>query len=223
MTEITWKGLRTFSIMHTKLIADPISTWSSPEPKMKASGTTTWRFTKCDITPVDVDTWKMKIYLVRKCGKNPKLLSAKLLINERLIWNFFASTLGVSIESSSFDWSETISAQNTTLIDVVCQVKKLLKTFTPLIFIVNKIASVCWRLETKKKFTTLHNFTPISGRKFSHYNEKRTAQSDWEKKFCNNVYRNIYFAPLNSHKKAFTVFFPFVLDFFGNERWSNQI
>lgn len=54
------RGKPTFSIMHTKFIADPISTWSSPEPKMNASGTTTWRFTKCDITPVDVDTWKYK-------------------------------------------------------------------------------------------------------------------------------------------------------------------
>lgn len=54
------KALRTFSIMHTKFIADPISTWSSPLPKMKASGTTTWRFTKCDTTPVDVETCERK-------------------------------------------------------------------------------------------------------------------------------------------------------------------
>lgn len=42
--------------MQTKLIVDPISTCSSPEPKMNASGTTTCRFTKCEITPVDVET-----------------------------------------------------------------------------------------------------------------------------------------------------------------------
>jgi hypothetical protein len=46
----------TFSIIHTKLMADPMSTCSSPEPRMKASGTTTCRFTKCEITPVDVET-----------------------------------------------------------------------------------------------------------------------------------------------------------------------
>lgn len=42
--------------MQTKLIVDPISTCSSPEPNMNASGTTTCRFTKCEITPVDVET-----------------------------------------------------------------------------------------------------------------------------------------------------------------------
>lgn len=47
----------TFSIMQTKLIVDPISTCNSPEPRMNASGTTTCRFTKCDITPVDVETF----------------------------------------------------------------------------------------------------------------------------------------------------------------------
>lgn len=46
----------TFSIMQTKFIVDPISTCNSPDPSMNASGTTTWRFTKCDITPVGVDT-----------------------------------------------------------------------------------------------------------------------------------------------------------------------
>lgn len=50
----------TFSIMQTKLIVDPMSTCSSPEPRIKASGTTTWRLTKCDITPVDVETCKQK-------------------------------------------------------------------------------------------------------------------------------------------------------------------
>lgn len=66
-TEKVWKAWKTeptFSIMHTKLIADPISTWSSPDPRMKASGTTTWRFTKCEITPVDVDTYWMWKYLL---------------------------------------------------------------------------------------------------------------------------------------------------------------
>lgn len=66
--KIAQKGSPTFSIMHTKLIADPISTWSSPEPKMKASGTTTWRFTKCDITPVDVDTWKVENGIMKVCS-----------------------------------------------------------------------------------------------------------------------------------------------------------
>lgn len=48
----------TFSMMHTRLIVDPISTCNSPEPKINASGTTTCKFTKCDIAPVDVATWK---------------------------------------------------------------------------------------------------------------------------------------------------------------------
>lgn len=42
--------------MQTRLIVDPISTCNSPEPNMNASGTTTCRFTKCDIIPVDVET-----------------------------------------------------------------------------------------------------------------------------------------------------------------------
>lgn len=44
--------------MQTRLIVDPISTCNSPEPNMKASGTTTCRFTKCDIIPVAVETCK---------------------------------------------------------------------------------------------------------------------------------------------------------------------
>lgn len=47
-------------MMQTKLIADPMSTCNSPEPSMKASGTTTCRFTKCDITPVGVEICKEK-------------------------------------------------------------------------------------------------------------------------------------------------------------------
>lgn len=54
---INFGNALTFSIMQTKLIVDPISTCNSPEPRMNASGTTTWRFTKCDITPVDVETF----------------------------------------------------------------------------------------------------------------------------------------------------------------------
>lgn len=46
----------TFSMIQTKLIADPMSTCSSPEPSMNASGTTTCKFTKCDIAPVEVAT-----------------------------------------------------------------------------------------------------------------------------------------------------------------------
>lgn len=42
--------------MQTKLIVDPISTCSSPDPSMNASGTTTCRLTKCEIMPVDVET-----------------------------------------------------------------------------------------------------------------------------------------------------------------------
>lgn len=55
-----FSSIQTFSIMHTRFIADPISTWSSPLPSINASGTTTWTFTKCEMTPVDVDTWKEK-------------------------------------------------------------------------------------------------------------------------------------------------------------------
>lgn len=47
-------------MMQTKLIVDPISTCNSPEPKINASGTTTCKFTKCEIAPVDVATWKEK-------------------------------------------------------------------------------------------------------------------------------------------------------------------
>lgn len=50
-------ALFTFSMMQTKLMVEPMSTCSSPEPRMKASGTTTCRLTKCDMTPVDVDTY----------------------------------------------------------------------------------------------------------------------------------------------------------------------
>lgn len=53
---LKYLGKQTFSIMHTKLIVDPMSTCNSPEPSIKASGTTTCKFTKWDITPVDVET-----------------------------------------------------------------------------------------------------------------------------------------------------------------------
>ena len=56
----------TFSIIHTRFIAEPISTWSSPLPRMNASGTTTCAFTKWDITPVDVDTWKVTVRITKK-------------------------------------------------------------------------------------------------------------------------------------------------------------
>lgn len=40
------------------MITEPISTCNSLDPRIKASGTTTCRLTKCAIMPVDVDTYK---------------------------------------------------------------------------------------------------------------------------------------------------------------------
>lgn len=55
--------------MQTKLIVDPISTCNSPEPRINASGTTTCRLTKCDITPVDVETYRTEQQNgIRECG-----------------------------------------------------------------------------------------------------------------------------------------------------------
>ena len=45
----------TFSMMQTRLIPLPTSTWCSPLPRMNASGTTICRSTKWDIIPVPVD------------------------------------------------------------------------------------------------------------------------------------------------------------------------
>lgn len=57
--------------MQTKLIVDPMSTWSSPEPKMNASGTTTCKFTKCEITPVAVETCKVIVaVLINHCCRD---------------------------------------------------------------------------------------------------------------------------------------------------------
>lgn len=63
----------TFSMIQTKLMAEPMSTCSSPEPKINASGTTTCRFTKCDMMPVAVDickerekNWHIFAYLAGK-------------------------------------------------------------------------------------------------------------------------------------------------------------
>lgn len=39
--ERSWRVKLTFSIMQTRLIVEPMSTCSSPEPSMNASGTTT--------------------------------------------------------------------------------------------------------------------------------------------------------------------------------------
>lgn len=58
----------TFSMMQTKLIADPMSTCNSPEPKINASGTTTCKFTKCDIIPVAVDICNNKWYKKNESG-----------------------------------------------------------------------------------------------------------------------------------------------------------
>lgn len=51
----------TFSIMQTKSMMLPTSTWCSPEPVpcILASGITIWRLTKWDTRPALLDTWKL--------------------------------------------------------------------------------------------------------------------------------------------------------------------
>lgn len=58
-----WNGIKkrkkpilTFSIMHTRFIMDPTSTWCSPLPNINASGITMFRLTKCDNIPVLLET-----------------------------------------------------------------------------------------------------------------------------------------------------------------------
>lgn len=53
-------------------MAEPISTCNSPDPKIKASGTTTWRFTKCAIVPVDVETYYVVVVSLSKENRKNK-------------------------------------------------------------------------------------------------------------------------------------------------------
>lgn len=81
------KNALTFSIIQTKLIVDPISTCNSPEPRMNASGTTTCRLTKCDITPVDVETYtknREKITRGKKIWKTQTHHHKS--VNEKRLW-----------------------------------------------------------------------------------------------------------------------------------------
>lgn len=122
----------TFSMMQTKLIADPMSTCNSPEPKINASGTTTCKFTKCDIIPVAVDICNNKWYksgwwekgcvrveVIRICntfGDFFPLQSARragwtgieqqLLNNECSIWIYFnKNQLAVKMSDSTVTWT----------------------------------------------------------------------------------------------------------------------
>lgn len=225
------KGLRTFSIMHTKLIADPISTWSSPEPRMKASGTTTWRFTKCDMTPVDVDTWN-----VDEKGENwigselnvdgieRRLLNWKTSDNRKQLISSFRLCEHARLSHGSFRWLKWNNKRaNSTLIDVVCKVKKLLKTFLPLI---RKIASV-WQKALKQKFTTLRKFSlrkKGNGKiSFASWWKSRTKRLR-EKSFaitCIEIFILLHWTHTKRRSTGFLYFFCSQF-YFDNERWSNQ-
>lgn len=154
-------------------------------------------------------------------------MSAKLQITEEgnfdALLQFSRKPAQGFNENSTNDWSETISAQNTTLIDVVCKVKKLLKTFS----IAYKIASVWRKFETKllQLFSFFFNFFCWRKKNFTlQWNDsmKKGTKQLREKKFCNNVYRNIYSASLNSHKKALTASSSFFILYFFRQQTIKQ-